>query len=208
MCEYKKYINISSFYVEIIGKCNLKCVYCYNDSTANSNAKIPLETIDKIIKYCKNNQIPIIEVSGGEPLLHEDFAQIMDHIYMSGRKARLVSNATFFPKQLHILEKYNPTIQTTLDGYNADINDKQRGEKSFEKILSGIECLLNSKYDGKLIVRHNISLNNRVYIREFVEFMYRLGIRNILFETINHMGRALENDGIIFDKGIFIKEYL
>lgn len=205
--RYIKYINVESIYIEITNKCNFNCVYCYNDSNYTKNEEISFQVIKKIVEFCTQSGVKTLEISGGEPLIHSYFNEILEYIYEKGLRVRLISNGSLFSKHIEILQRYNPMIQTTLDGYTSELNDFQRGDKSFNLIINGIKSLLESKYSGKLVSRCNLSKNNYLYISEYVDYLYNLGVRNIMFEVLNHMGRAMINNDIILKKNKETNQY-
>ncbi len=78
---------------EITRRCNLRCIHC-RSSSENTVLEHPdptkeecLKIIDDITSYAK----PVLVLTGGEPLLREDFFEIADY---AGKKGLRVCLAT------------------------------------------------------------------------------------------------------------------
>ena len=73
-----------------IRRCNLACTYCneFDDHSAPVPTDTMLERIDHLTRLGTAN----IEISGGEPLLHPDLADIIRRIRHNGALAGLITN--------------------------------------------------------------------------------------------------------------------
>ena len=71
------------FYPELVNlfvtnKCPQRCIHCFNESDINSY-EMDFKDIKKIITII-NRKVPNINLSGGEPLIHRDFLNIVELI--------------------------------------------------------------------------------------------------------------------------------
>jgi MoaA/NifB/PqqE/SkfB family radical SAM enzyme len=125
----------------VTNKCNLNCVYCYRDQNIKREftTKEILDLIDKLVE----RGMRYISLNGGEPLLREDLRQIIDRIKEKNIFCHLSTNGLLVHKNIDILKKVDSTA-LSLDGF-ASANDRNRGERSFEKIIDAIECLKKNK---------------------------------------------------------------
>jgi len=66
-------------YIHLTDRCNLKCTYCYNEYFRGNQKELSFENlkiiIDKLIYYTSS-----ITLTGGEPLLHKNFKDIVNYI--------------------------------------------------------------------------------------------------------------------------------
>jgi MoaA/NifB/PqqE/SkfB family radical SAM enzyme len=74
-------------------RCNLSCAYCneYDDYSK----PVPLDTMKHRIDLLGNLKTGIITLSGGEPLLHPELDEIIQHIRSVGALAGLITNGYF-----------------------------------------------------------------------------------------------------------------
>lgn len=151
--------------------CNFTCSYCFEDSQLNSQI-ISNETILQIIKFIKSfKEIKTLTVYwyGGEPTLAFDrIIEITDQIKnldIVYNEANIVTNGYLLTKnKISRLNELNiKNVQFTLDGY-AEVHDKRRclkgGHPTFERIISNIDNLLCSEYEGSCSIRVNIDKSN------------------------------------------------
>lgn len=85
--EWSKLIEYDNYYfprmnLMITGKCNLNCLHCFNaKDNAPLNTELTYEQIIDIIDQAKNIGIIAFTLTGGEPLVHRRFLDIVKAIY-------------------------------------------------------------------------------------------------------------------------------
>ena len=126
--------------LELTRRCNLRCPYCYISAgqisgTDELTGSRILDILSDWIEYGLRG----IEVTGGEPSLHQDFWQIMEYCLERLPSIALLSNGTLFDAcVIDRLAEYGEhlMISLSLDGSAPEIHDKITGERgSFEKTL-------------------------------------------------------------------------
>ncbi len=147
--EFNKYIvqwHISHL-------CNLRCKHCYQEEYNNHMSKedcyLVLEKLDLFFK--EKRLLPQINLTGGEPLLHPNFFEIVDEIKKRGYSFSVLTNGTLINEDIaQKLKDYAPIfVQISLDGDKV-IHDSIRGNGNFDKALQGIDIL--KKYNIKVLV--------------------------------------------------------
>ncbi|MCI0704019.1 MAG: radical SAM protein [Planctomycetia bacterium] len=75
--------------IEITQRCNLTCPTCYADSSPQKDEFLTLaefaNTLDRLLAAGKGDT-DLIQLSGGEPTIHPQFFEILDHALSSGVK--------------------------------------------------------------------------------------------------------------------------
>jgi len=144
-------------YLEINSSCNQKCIYCYNSDIISNQDFLSVDIIKKLIKESKSIGITACTISGGEPLLHPNFVEILSFISESKLKTTIISNLTLLNKSIaEKLSFYNPDIQITIDSGDALMHDESRGRGTYEKQLAGLDLLKKSGYKGEFNIRCNL----------------------------------------------------
>jgi molybdenum cofactor biosynthesis enzyme MoaA len=90
----KKYTRLR---IEITGKCNLLCKYCYNEkfnSSKVSSNELSFKEIKKLIEEGMALGINNVLLIGGEPLLHPEIIKILDYIKNKKLSLSITSNGT------------------------------------------------------------------------------------------------------------------
>lgn len=137
--------------VSLTHRCNLQCVHCYlQDENAAIGARDELNTgtwmalIDDIVEAgCL-----FLTLTGGEPLIRNDFPDIYRHAKLKGLLVTVFSNATLISDEIIALFRDLPprNIDVSLYGATAKTYDGITGiPGSFRRCIRGIEALLEHR---------------------------------------------------------------
>jgi MoaA/NifB/PqqE/SkfB family radical SAM enzyme len=110
--------------------------YIWQNPTLPEN-EISLKTLEKVPSGIDN-----LNITGGEPTLRKDLAEIVDILYPKARILEISSNGLHAPRLIPIIKKYpDIKVRFSLEGFN-ETNDRIRGEKDgFDKKVSGLLML-------------------------------------------------------------------
>lgn len=170
-----------SFLVVPSYACNLKCIYCYEqtymikgttDIDPLKMVDIQFDRIDKIMKayedkYGKTKDDIRITIMGGEPLLKCNLKTI-EYIFKQSKKRGytidIVSNGVDLNYFIDLFNEYKNIldhIQITVDGVK-EIHDKRRifhdGRGSFDLIMNNIKEAIDN--DIVIVLRVNVDSTN------------------------------------------------
>jgi len=129
---------------EVTTRCNLNCIHCYASSVDSIQAELTTAEGKKLL-----DQIAIVEdirmivITGGEPLLREDIFELMEHAGKLGFHIVFSTNGTLLTpdmaKDLARLGVANFSI--SLDGFTKDCHESiRRKEGCFQGALDGIKA--------------------------------------------------------------------
>lgn len=90
--------------IEINTECNQSCYFCYNRGFNDKKNQMDTQKIKSVIKEASDLGIEAVRISGGEPLLKKELADILKYIKDSNLKAILNTNGTLIKNNLEILE--------------------------------------------------------------------------------------------------------
>lgn len=117
-------------------RCNLKCNYCGTNQPKGyeANAEVVLKTASRL----RSLGAKFVGFSGGEPLVREDFPDIVRACKSLGMKVSLQTNGILVPR---FLEKVNniDEIRVSMDG-PSDVMEALRGPGTFEAAVSAIKA--------------------------------------------------------------------
>jgi len=131
---------LDSVFLTLTRRCNLKCQYCYQGK-AVPRTDMDMATVERAIQH-------VLEVtpdgsfvlSGGEPMLHPRFFEILDKIEESGLTFSMITNATRIGvEEAERLAGYSSlnVIQISLDGLTAETQALTR-RTGHEETMQGI----------------------------------------------------------------------
>jgi len=155
--------------IAITGRCNFSCKYCNR-----FNNDIDLA---KLSSFIQNNQFKHIQITGGEPTVHNQFFEIMNLCRNKTKKLGLSTNGTFGID--NYLKSQADMFSVSLDDYDMDIL-KNRGYNSPEKIVDTIKQLVKYKYVNIGLVIDSLNIDR---IESIVDFILSLGVNDIKLST-------------------------
>lgn len=123
--------------------CNLRCPYCFAESTMGPSGFMTYETFKKIVSFVtrgvKRGEWVKIRLAGGEPTLNPDFKRMLGHLRkMKSVRVNLLTNGIFGPDILKELNLFEPESLTLL----VNVNDPGRiGRKRYSIIRKNLEKL-------------------------------------------------------------------
>jgi mycofactocin biosynthetic radical S-adenosylmethionine protein MftC len=128
---------------EITRQCNLRCIHCLSNSDTESPGELSLDECKGIVDQLAALRVFEINFGGGEPLLKSYFIPLLRYIHTKGIVTCVSTNGTMLTDEFISFISGNPlvNIQVSLDGAAPRVNDKIRGEGTFQRILSGAKRL-------------------------------------------------------------------
>jgi MoaA/NifB/PqqE/SkfB family radical SAM enzyme len=173
--------------IETTNKCNLKCKYCYNELKKVEKTKISYDIFRELIDEASDLDIFDINLSGGEPFLHEDILKFIELIVSRDIGISIVSNGTLINSSIAIeLSKLGviPYIQISFDSHNPEIHNITRGE--YDKAFTGFMNLVNNSINKDMSPSVGIVVNKYNFdsvpdtIKFFSQYTSRFHIMNVM----------------------------
>jgi radical SAM protein with 4Fe4S-binding SPASM domain len=147
---------------EVTKGCNLRCIHCRATATElSSPLDLPTTNALKIIKQVSQYALPILVLSGGEPLFRADIFELARFAAECGLRVALATNGTLVTKEVarKIVEAGVRRVSISLDGSNAATHDAFRGiPGAFDAALRGFRNLKELGMSVQInmsIARHN-----------------------------------------------------
>jgi radical SAM protein with 4Fe4S-binding SPASM domain len=116
--------------LELTHRCNLACVHCYVNLPANDRGaqrrELTTEEWFRVIEQVADAGTLWLTLTGGEPTLRPDFAEIYEHAHKLGLLVTVYTNATLITEQhLELFRRRPPhEIEITQYGYTRETYDK------------------------------------------------------------------------------------
>ena len=146
-----------SFDLEITARCNNNCRHCYNNLAAGDGEaqkkELSLGHIEKIVEQAVVMGSLWCLLSGGEPLLREDFADIYRMLKKKGLLVSVFTNACLISEQhIALFKEFPPRdIEVTVYGVTAETYEQvTRKPGSYAAFKRGLNLLLNNGFKVRL----------------------------------------------------------
>jgi len=147
---------------EVTKGCNLRCIHCRATATElSSPLDLPTTKALNLIEQVSQYALPILVLSGGEPLFRADIFQLARYAAERGLRVALATNGTLVSKEIarKIVDTGVRRVSISLDGADAGTHDAFRGiPGAFEAALRGFRNLKElgmSVQINTTIARHN-----------------------------------------------------
>jgi MoaA/NifB/PqqE/SkfB family radical SAM enzyme len=128
--------------VELTYRCNLDCVFCYND-LGQKGRPMTLEDYERFFSDLASLSCLHLTLSGGEPLVHPRFFEIAAKGRDLGFVLRIKSNGHSLRGRLleRLKNEIDPfVVEVSLHGASAGTHDRQtRVAGSFDRLLANLE---------------------------------------------------------------------
>lgn len=171
--------------------CNLRCVHCYSDSNAaNYPGELTWEEMQNVVQDLAAYQVPSLLLSGGEPLVHPRFFDLVDLASSSGLKLTISTNGTLItPEKATQLKAANVAyVGISLDGIGEVHDQFRRKEGAFDAAVRGFRNChdVGQKTGLRLtLTRHNVE-----NIEQILDFIERENIQRVCFYHLVPAGRG------------------
>jgi heme d1 biosynthesis radical SAM protein NirJ len=178
----------------LIRRCNLTCKHCYSISADKDfPGELSTAEIYGVMDDLKRFRVPVLILSGGEPLLRPDIFDIAQRAKGMGFYVGLSSNGTLIDESniRRIAETDFNYVGISLDGIRETHDKFRRMAGAFEKSLHGIR--LCRDLGLKVGVRFTMTQDNAHDLPGLLKLVEEEGIDRFYFSHLNYAGRGNKN---------------
>ena len=131
--------------IDLTYRCNNNCRHCWLRIPPNSQEKqkeLTLDEIKALVDEARSMGCRRWSISGGEPMLRPDFAEIFDYITSKSISYSINTNGTLITPKIAQLMKRKGSKMVVLYGATAEVHDHiTRNPGSFEAAMQGFNYL-------------------------------------------------------------------
>ena len=184
-------------------RCNVHCLHCGSDcSSSEATPDMPAEdflrVIDQSITPHADPHKVLIIISGGEPLMRKDLAQVGAALKQRGYPWGMVTNGLALTEKRfrELMAAGLRSIAISFDGLELDHNWLRQHPLAFEGATRAIKlAAATPSLTWDVVTCVNQRTINQ--LDEMQEYLWSIGVRNWRLITIDPMGRAAENPELI-----------
>ncbi len=180
--------HLSTLWVQLTGTwCNLQCVHCINASGPKDPwlKSLDADTVKRYMREAERLGVKEIYFTGGEPFLHKDILELLAFSLRVAPTTVLTNGTMITPHMadnMAILARESPyslEIRVSMDGVDAEKNDRIRGKGAFAKAVRALQLLsargLLPILTATEILRDELPEGSEMY-EQFRSFLLSLGI--------------------------------
>ncbi len=171
--------------------CNLRCVHCYSDSNAQQYpGELTWEQMQTVVEDLAQYQVPSLLLSGGEPMIHPHFFDLVDLASSKGLKLTISTNGTLItPEKAALLKAANVAyVGISLDGIGKIHDEFRRKEGAFDGAVRGFKNC--HEVGQKTGLRLTLTRHNVQNIEQILDFIEEKEIQRVCFYHLVPSGRG------------------
>lgn len=183
--------RFGTLFLELLGRCNERCVHCYADAGPEVAAALPKELCLEVIASAARLGFRRVQFTGGEPLLCRFLPRLVGRARELGiAEVEIYTNGTLLSAaRLRLLLPHRPSFAMSVYSHRAEVHDAiTRLPGSLKRTVAGIRRVI----DAGLPMRVGViaTATNRDDVEETCEFLRRLGVGHVAVTGEVGVGRG------------------
>jgi len=162
-------------------RCNSRCITC--DYWRHGRADMGLESVTRLLPSLKQLRTRVVLISGGEPLLNPEWADIAQLLRANGLKLWLLTSGLSLAKHARRAAQLFDAITVSLDGTNRETYAAIRGLDAFDKVCEGVKAA--ARAGAPLGLRVTVQRANYRQLAAFIVLARELGARQVSFVAVD-----------------------
>ena len=130
---------------QITNECNLACLHCIEESGPGKAFRDELgrDEVFRVLDQLLEHEVPYLSFSGGEPMLHPLFFEMVEHVCAGGSQLKIETNGHYLtPANCARLKALGvKAVQVSLDGASAATFGRMRVLGQFDRMIEGVRNL-------------------------------------------------------------------
>jgi len=198
--------QLYQIYFYLTEGCNLSCRHCWinpkRQSSDHSYNTLDMRLFKKIIDEAKELGIKRVKLTGGEPLLHPFFTDIIRKIYEENILLSIETNGTLCSKKIvnHISKCKNSFVSVSIDSADAATHDLIRGRNgAYEQAIKGAKNLVNAGINTQIIM--TVMKINKNQMEDVAFLSEKIGANSLKYNIVQptERGEFLHNTNDTLD---------
>jgi Fe-coproporphyrin III synthase len=180
----------------LIRRCNLTCKHCYATAADRDfPGELDTQQVYQVMENLKHFGVPVLILSGGEPLMRTDIFDISHRAKAMGFYVGLSSNGTLIDK--HNIEQIKAVgynyVGVSIDGLRETHDQFRRKKGSFDAALNGIR--LSREAGIKVGLRFTLTQDNQQDLPGLLQLMEDEQVDKFYLSHLNYAGRGNKSRG-------------
>jgi len=178
----------------LIRRCNLQCKHCYATSLdIDFSGELSTEEIKATMDDLKVAQVPVLILSGGEPLMRPDIYELSAYAKSLGFYLALSTNGTLINEDnIEQIKAANyQYVGISIDGLEAYHDDFRRQKGSYKASLSAVDLCKNAGI--KVGLRLCLTRDNKDDLAAMLDLMDEHHVDKFYMSHLNYSGRGKRN---------------
>ena len=202
--------ELRKLFFELTLQCNERCFHCGSSCTAERGDELSREewmgVVDQVKADFDISRMQLC-ITGGEPLLNQDFFDIMGYAHAQGFRWGMTSNATLITPEVarRLADAGMGTISVSIDGLR-ETHDRLRGlAGGYDRAMAGICNLIDVGTFNAVQVTTVVNHDNIDQLDALFEIMDGLDIDSWRVINLEPIGRALDHPELMLSRDDYVR---
>lgn len=180
---------VPTFVISVTSRCNFNCPHCLRNAVDRKKTIIedlPISTFETVLKEGKKLGFGFVSFTGGEPILHPKFSELVSLATHYNYRYNIASNGWLYKNYWPIIEKNRQNFELiffSVDGTTAEIHDSVRNRiGSFNKLIEAIEFY--KKKQLPIVMTFCMTKKNIQELEKMPDFCLNLGVNCLKLTTV------------------------
>ena len=186
---------LHTLYFYLTEGCNLACRHCWlspkYDKDGSAHATLPVPVFEQAVAEAKSLGLNTVKFTGGEPLLHPRFAELLGGATRESLKVIIETNGLLCDEEAArlIATAPNPFVSVSIDGADAETHEWVRGVKgSFQAACDAVTHLARADLSPQIIM--TLMRRNVDQVEPLVRMAERIGAKSVKFNLVQPTARG------------------
>ena len=178
----------------LVRRCNLTCKHCYATSADKDfPGELDTQQVFAVMDDLKAFGVPVLILSGGEPLMRPDIFEISKRAKSQGFYVGLSSNGTLIDEDSigRVAEVGYDYVGISIDGMRETHDRFRRKQGAFEESLRGIRLCVEAGL--KVGLRFTLTQDNADELPDLLNLMEQERVNKFYLSHLNYAGRGYKN---------------
>jgi len=178
----------------LIRRCNLTCKHCYSISADKDFPdELSTEEVYKVMDDLKDFHVPVLILSGGEPLMRPDIFEISKRAKDMGFYVGLSTNGTLIDESnIDDIAKIGyDYVGISIDGVRETHDKFRRKIGAFDESMNGIRLCREAGI--KVGMRFTLTMDNASELPQLLNIMEQEKVDKFYLSHLNYAGRGNKN---------------
>jgi len=179
---------------QITNECNLACLHCIEESGPGKAFPDELDRtqVFSVLQQMMDLDVPYLSFSGGEPMLHPLFFDMVEYICQRDGQLKIETNGHYLSPEncARMKELGVKAVQVSLDGASSATFNRIRVRGEFDRVIEGVRNL--QRADVPIEINFSPTHFNVDEISTAVDLAYELGAYSFYTGRTMYTGNAVK----------------
>ena len=206
LAEYRETLKkepiLKNLFLELTTRCNERCLHCGSYCGEIQNNELTLDQYKTFLDQIKEDfgtENKMLCITGGEPLLRQDFFDIMGYAHQLGFRWGMTSNGTLITSEVaqKLADVGMGTISISIDGLEETHDAFRQTPNGYKKAMQGIQNLIDIGKFKHIQVTTVVTHKNITELDDLFDIFDKMDIDSWRVINIEPMGRANRHSDLL-----------